>query len=385
MDLYNAILKELKRRKVAHVEKFAPFFISSAATHVFNIVNQKKRMWLKAGEPVNTRQHIMFVAPAGFGKSTFIRQFLKWPIVSILNGTTIDVAIEGTITGESTLVGTVKKGENGETIKVPGMAYEHANAMVGFEEFSAITGIIKADYSGMLDQSLLDLLDSGDVKRRVGGEVLGYHSDMSLIGGVQPARFDLSSGLGRRLIFIVYNPIEEDFDILRKAVFAMQSSNLVDQPKMKILQTQINLRVKEIRNQLTNVIWSSELEKYLYGLHIVHYEIPLYQSLALGYWLMKLDRIGGDLVVGLDDEVKRLINLERSFRRMAKDSTLFHNIIAILKEQREREMLQLKLYEILEDLGMNIEQIRDNINQMINLGWVRPFRRDEKLWIKLTK
>ena len=386
MDLYKAMLQELKRREIAHVEDFAPFYISSIGTHVFNLVNQKKRIWKMAGFPVNARQHVMFVAPAGFGKSLFIGQFLKYPILSILNGTSIDCAFEGSITGEASLIGSVIGiDEQDKPIIKYGLAHEHRNSIVGCEEFSAITAIANKDYAGALDQALLLLLDSGDVLRRLAATDIAYHSDMTLWGGVQPARYDLSSGLGRRLIFMVFHPTQQDLKDFRIALIKMENVK-IDQSKMTILHQELDKRFREIQNQLTGVSFTQEFYKLMHQMNIVHYEIPLYQRLALGYWLMKLDRIGGDLVVGLDDELKRIIHLQKTYRRSAKEGTTIGQVIAIIREKKEREIERDELYAILEDLSLNLEQIRDLLTNMVNLKWITVYNKpDGSVWVKLLK
>jgi len=93
LNLYEEIIKELENRKVAYARQFAPFYISSIATHVFNIANQRKHIYMEGGLPANTRQHILFVTVPGFGKSFILRQFLDGPD-SIVNGSTIQTTFE---------------------------------------------------------------------------------------------------------------------------------------------------------------------------------------------------------------------------------------------------------------------------------------------------
>ena len=382
MDLYKAILTELEKRNLAHVRQIAPFFISSIGTHKFNIINQQKNIWTQAGEVINARQHILFVAPPGWYKSTFLKQFLQKPTYSILNGTSVPCVFENSITGTSTFIGTVNP-SNGNISY--GLAHEHANGIVGFEEFSAITNAAKTEYAGTLGTDLLTALDSGDVARRVAGKEIRYHTDLTVWGGVQPARFDLSSGLGRRFTFIVFNPNYNDVveaRLKRKEMQHFKPNNAY----LKILRDQLDLRFKEIATGLTNVIFTAELYKEIHRLNIIPYEEVIYERLGLGYWLMKMDRIGGDLVVGLDTELKRLIELEHSHRKKAKKGTTLAQVLDILRTMPEREMEQQQLEDFLIEFSLNLNEIKEILQNLLYLGQITRYQKATGSWfIKLIK
>ena len=79
--LYNEILKELEARNTAQWNKFPPYFIISAACHMFNVVNQTKKIYLESGFANNTRLHISMIAPQGFSKSFWLKQFLDGTVL----------------------------------------------------------------------------------------------------------------------------------------------------------------------------------------------------------------------------------------------------------------------------------------------------------------
>ena len=105
-DLYREIVEELERRGVAYARDFAPFYISSMATHHLNLINNKKGFYTEAGLPINLRQHILFVTIPGFGKSFLLRQFMENQAYSIMKGTSIQCAFESWMS-EAGMVGSV--------------------------------------------------------------------------------------------------------------------------------------------------------------------------------------------------------------------------------------------------------------------------------------
>lgn len=384
MDLYKAILDELKARKLAHVNEIGPFYVSSIGTHKFNLVNQNKKIWTQGGQVINARQHILFVAPPGWGKSIYITLLLKDPSYSILNGTDVPCAFEGSITGTSSLVGTVVKSDEGKVMTKYGLAYEHSNGIVGVEEFSAITNIAKADYAGTLDTDMLLALDSGDLIRRMASKDIRYHTDFTLWGGVQPGRYDLSSGMGRRFLFIVFNPTWSDIIEFRNLRRLMQGYE-VNQGKLKILRDQINLRFKEINHNLTGITFTSDFYKEIHRLNVMPYEEVTYEKLALGYWLMKMDRIAGDLVVGLDNEIKRIIQIEHGHRKAVKKGTKENQIIDYVNSLPNKEIKEKELIDQLVEFSMDELEIRELVQKLIGWGKLKRETKVDGFWLKLLR
>ncbi len=93
VTVYNLILEELKYRNVMYYDRFGPFYIVSIGAHLFNLANKGEWEYPEVGdhpppikgskvltyesEVVDSRVHIMFVAPPGFGKTYFIEKFME--------------------------------------------------------------------------------------------------------------------------------------------------------------------------------------------------------------------------------------------------------------------------------------------------------------------
>ena len=203
-DVYEAILNELEARNVAYARKFPPYYISSLGCHIFNIMNQQKGIYTEAGLKVNTRQHIILVTVPGFGKSFWLRQFLENEL-SLVKGTKIGCTFESQMS-EAGFVGTAKFNSEGVAQESPGLCRNESNSIVGIEEFSAISAAVSQNYNAGLDTALLTALDSGMVRKRLAAGKIEYQTNLSLWTGVQPARYELSSGLARRFLFLLLIP-----------------------------------------------------------------------------------------------------------------------------------------------------------------------------------
>ncbi len=360
MNLYELIISTLESRKVAYARQFAPFYISSIATHVFNIANQRKHIYMEGGLPSNTRQHILFVTVPGFGKSFILRQFLEGN-AGIVKGTKINTTFENMMT-EAGFVGTVGKDNTGKKTETEGLCKEHSKSIVGIEEFSAITNSMAADYNYGLDTALLTALDSGMVRKRLANGKIEYNTDLTLWAGVQPARYNLSSGLGRRFLFVMFIPTYKDiyeFRIRRRAAKNIS----VDKDQLHRLHLKMNERFDQISNSLTRVNFNMDFYKELDKLNVIHYEEPIYERLALGYWLMKADSIFGELTIGTDHELVRLMQLEHYYRKEVKKGTQLVQVWAIIKDEGSIE--QDKLIKLLLDFSLDIETSRNIIKELI--------------------
>jgi hypothetical protein len=367
-DLYKEVILELEKRKGAHVRDIAPFYISSMATHVFNLTNQKKRILTDGGLPANVRQHIMYVAPPGFGKSYFVKQMLEHEDYSIVKGVNaFPCMFEGSMT-EAGLIGTIQAGKPGEGAKRNyGLAGgDGINAIVGMEEFAAITNAMVQEFNAGLDTSLLTSLDSGIVNKRLANGELKYQTNYTLWAGVQPARYDLSSGLARRFIFITYYPKWSDFHEMK--LRRRSAKNIKRTPEsMKTLHGLLDQRFHSIRNDVKNVTFHDDFYKILDKKKIIHYEEMLYERLALGYWLMR-EGISPNIEIRADPELERIILKEHTYRKSIKKgavSTVVWNLIKDMKTIGRKELKDQLL-----ELSMDYDESSSIINNLIRMKYV---------------
>ena len=330
-DLYREVIDEFERRKISHVREFIPFYISSLATHAFNLINQRKRIFLQGGKVANIRQPILYVAPPGFGKTLFLEHFLESPAYSILPETKIPVQFMSGNMTEASFVGQIEKNpQTGEVTTHLGYAHKYRDGILGCEEFSAVTRSFTQSYNTGLDTTLLTALDSGRVGKERGPGSIEYKTDLTLWAGTQPARYDLGSGFARRFIFLVFTPTWKDVLAYRKARRAMMNLN-VNYGVLKNLRSLLDKRFQDINN-VTNITFSQEFYTELDKHKIMHYEDEMIERLAIGYWLMKEPQIGGTLEVRTDPELVRLINLQKEYRIKARKGVNIEHTKAILRD-----------------------------------------------------
>ena len=370
MNLYDEILNEFERRNILHVRDIVPFFISSFATHNFNLVNQNKQILIYAGKPVDTRQHILFVAPPGGGKTFFLEQFLDSPAYSLLPGTDVQSKFMSGNMTEASFIGQIEKNpQTGDVVKKYGFAHKFANAILGCEEFSAVTRSFTQQYNAGLDTSMLTALDSGRVAKDRGPGSLEYKTSLTVWAGTQPARYDLGSGFARRFIFVVFIPTWSDIQGMINSIWGA-IDNPINQPKLAEIRKLINKRAFEIQNYVNKIIYDISFKSYMVKSYIMPYEQLLYQKMAIGYWLAKSEQLNGPLTVYMDDELKRIIQLERRYRKQAKRGISIEHVKLLLKTM-DAELMELdELLNILSDFSIDEESARAMLSSLAIQGLV---------------
>ena len=365
-DVYEAILNELEARNVAYARKFPPYYISSLGCNIFNIMNQQKGIYTEAGLKVNTRQHIILVTVPGFGKSFWLRQFLENEL-SLVKGTKIGCTFESQMS-EAGFVGTAKFNSEGVAQESPGLCRNESNSIVGIEEFSAISAAVSQNYNAGLDTALLTALDSGMVRKRLAAGKIEYQTNLSLWTGVQPARYELSSGLARRFLFLLLIP---NFNDIKQFKLNRRSSKNVKTNTLTLgkLKAAINTRYDDIMKKLEKVEFDRTVYKKLDELDVVHYEEPLYERIALGYWLMKVKEMPKTLTIKMDPTLDALFDNEKGDRFKIKRGTQLAQVWALVQDVGR--ISELKLKNHLLDFGMDWQDASDLIMTLIKLKWVK--------------
>ena len=272
--MYEAIMEELKSREVYMHEVYAPFYIASFVMHEFNLYNQAKGIYWVAKDLPNLRLHLLFVSPAGFMKTFFLEQFLRG------NNAIFRHVVPCTFVSNITEAGLVGQVTNtmGDLVLTPGLAKQYDEGIVGVDEFSAITKAFQVSYGSQIETQLLSILDSGWVYKRVGPGEISYLTNMTLWGGVQPARFDLTSGMGRRFMYMAFFPAKKEADELMDA-WAQSKGKMPDnrtqEVKKKVIQFKEELRrIKEVK-------FSEELVPYYKKIGLFPYEGSQFDRLSL--------------------------------------------------------------------------------------------------------
>ena len=340
MTLYNDILDDLHDRKLHFVVKIFPLYLCSYASHCFNLANQIHHIYSKHGQPVDTRVHIIMVAPPGWTKSFTLRTLIG-DDNAVFADTGVDFGFEASMTGAG-FIGSFSQSKDGVREEIPGAAQELAQGIMGIEEFSEITNMMQAQHSAELEGALLTVLDSGYARKRRAFGKISYQSFVSLWAGTQPTRLSLGSGFARRFAFIQIVPTPADRTVMKQLQI---DGRYVVEP-MKAL-TDLHDRIRLMRSdidRIRHVDFDSALDQWFQDTDIEHYECRLYEALALGYALMT-QSWDSRLYVSLTDELRSLLErqLEEKQAQLfgAEETAVVRTITSMGGKVEEMELMQV--------------------------------------------
>jgi len=336
MTLLDNVLKYFEECKIALSDKFVPYYVISACNHIANLENQKREFAIDGGRVVNLRLHVFFVAPPGFMKSLLLSKMLDGPF-SVFGATALQVGMEGAMT-EAGYVGTFKAVE-GQPIPVYGAAYEHQESILGIDEFASLTNSMKMEHSINLDTAMLTSLDSGYLIKRLALGKLKYVTQLTLWTGSQPSRFDLSGGLGRRLMFVCFIPSQKEEDMIR---LARRAGKNVNAPMGRL--SYIRDDVKEIMTKLKGVrkiIYDKSVYSMLDEISVPHYEEELYERICLGYNIATQD-FNDVIIVKTDRRLRGYVKQANEWRMEIKRGTEFSQAMVVLREMTHCSVTDVK-------------------------------------------
>lgn len=282
-------------------------------------------LYMMHGDAADMRNHIIFVAPPGAGKTLLIRQFcdieaafLRYtPIRPVMNGSMTEAGLAGTIT---------KKGDDYKFI--PGEAAVHHMSIFGVEEMHAITGMMEGMHS-LLEQFLM-ALDSGNVVKRLAGGKIRYKTHLTLMTGSQigETRLKLDSGIARRFLFIFFSPTPEEWDIIYAAAFDAIDIR-PNQIRTEIIRTKIEDIVFKLQEAEELRIDRDQFRVFGKKYGVPHYEINLMIRMAIG-WTIMSQNFGKVINVQLTPEIEEMMLRQVKWRTAVKFGSSVAQIKAIL-------------------------------------------------------
>jgi len=370
--IYDEIIDELRSRSVYRCETYAPYFIASMATHLFNLYNREKRVYYEAGRVPSLRAHILFVAPPGGMKSFYLEQFLR-DEYSILRDTGIPFGFEKKMT-EAGFVGKIETfkayGETHSKI-VYGAAKEYDKGIIGCEEFAGITAAFKQNYGAGLEDQLLTALDSGHIEKRVGDDSIKYNTQCTLWAGTQPTRIDISSGLGRRFMFLLFIPSDKEREELLQHWW--ESKNKRPNTKNLFRLRERISRFSEMLKVIKRIDFDDNILKFYMKNGIQPYEGSYLDRLLIGYTLSRYG-VSETVYITIDsNELKHLLKQQMVWREQIGFGADLMQIYYILKKDSEHDYtLELKkLYRLITKMGIDIESANKFIAKLAQLGIVK--------------
>lgn len=345
-------MAELDSRNAYKREVYAPYYICSLATHVFNLMNQTREVYWEGKKLPNMRLHILFVAPPGFMK-TYYMNVMGADRFSIFAQCGVKMGQEQAIT-EAGLIGTFNN-IAGMPVEQEGAARALAKGVLMIDEFSAITNALKVQYNSQMDSQLLAALDHGNVNKRLGAGKIEYKTNFTLWAGVQPARYDLTSGLGRRMCFLLFLPIRLDNDKLLEAMH--QARNIKPSiTEMNGLWGKLESWRKGM-DIIESVEYNDDVFQMYKRLGIFSYESSYFDRLILGWHLATY---GPDKKVHISVKHKELLDIVDREKRWRDDIAQGVDYIQLLK--------MIKVYGAEVDGHFNVSRAT-LVQEGIMVGW----------------
>jgi len=293
-----------------------------------------------------------------------MKQFLQGKY-AIFRGTGLNYGFELTIT-EAGFVGTIRQ-EMGEILVIDGAAKIYSDGILGIDEFSAIIKALQQQHSTLLDTQLLAALDHGLVCKRLGAGKIEYETQLTLWAGVQPARFDLTSGMGRRFIYLAFFPTHNEADELMEAWW--KSKNIKpNTSELDKLRNRIRQFIKDIKT-IRQVDFSDSILREYQRLGLFPFEGTYFDRLLIGYHLAAYGP-EKKVYIDLNDlELRRLINLELQWRRQIMLDAEASQLAAIIKSfggsiERQRLMEECIM------LGLDIRKVGSILDNMRKNGLI---------------
>lgn len=359
VDLARMMMDELIEGEVVNADIYPPFYIASAGAHFLNMVNKLRKFHWRNRKPMDLRIHPILVAPPGFSKSFFIHQMMEMPY-GLLTKTGTELVYQQSVTAAG-WIGTASRSRDGDVIDSVGDAQEHKFAIFGCEEFQ---GLFTKSSTEMID-ALLQTLDDGHLVKRVAAKRLDYQTYITLFGGAQVEHFNLSRGLFRRLTTMVFIPTKSDQQALVDAYFR-GGGRRYNARRLKKIRAGYKQRVKASQ-YIKEITISDKFEEWSRRRRIIHYELPVYERLIIGYNIMrKSANKDGVLECTIDRTLLNMLKNQFKWRKMLKKDLRENMIIQRIIEEDEMKVGDLFLQ--MADLGLELDKARMVVNGMLKRG-----------------
>ena len=373
MTLYRDILNLLDHRMVVHSNFLSALYICSIGSHMFNIKNKSTRVFTEGALLADARLHVVMVTVPGFGKSFMLKQFLN-NYNGICSNTKLKPSFAAAMTTAS-FVGSIKTDKEGNPVINKGICETYKTSILGIHEFAEITKSMTLSYNIGLQDALLAALDDGHIRKDVAAGGLDYITMLTLFTAVQPARYDLTSGLGRRLCFIIYIPTYSDIDKFRKN---RRKGRYVkdDIELLAKIRASIDKKYDEV-NKIKNIIFTEKFYQWMDKNNIIPYEEILYERIGIGYTIMNSDTIPEELIVDIDAELSVIMNRQKKDRRSIKIGIDSEQIWRVIKD--EDEIDKDKLIDFLLEFSLSRMDILSRLKTLTSMGWIKEFDHTYKI------
>lgn len=272
---------------------------------------------------------------------------------------------------EAGFIGTISN-MNGVNVPTEGAAMTFRYGMLLIDEFSAITNAMKVQYNSQMDSQLLAALDHGNVYKRLGTGKIEYKTNLSLWAGVQPARYDLTSGMGRRMCFLLFLPTRYDNDQLMETMARTRNIRPDDQ-NMRELWRSINAWYNEMY-KIERVEFDDSVLKVYKNMRLFSYESSYFDRLILGYHLATYGPEKHMHVTADNKELLEILQREKRWRDQIMQGVDFVQIERLIQtggvptDDGKYKITKRELVSEAIMVGWNAQQVHEMLIHMLKFG-----------------
>lgn len=367
------VLRELDSRGMLSYDVYAPFFVASYAMHVFNIMNKERKVYWESKRVPNLRLHLVFIAPPG-GMKSYTMSMLGGENVGVFHNAGIEVVTRQNM-NEAALVGTISM-QNGRPVTREGEAHHFANGIIMIDEFSGITDALRSSFNNQMDTQLLAALDHGHIVKSVAGGNIEYDTNFTLWAGIQPARYDIQRGLGRRLCFLVNVPDEEMKKQMRRAIW--KSKNIRNSEGEQKKLSEIIQMWSSGFTRIQRIDYDDSIFDLYEELGLETYDMTSYDRIILGYHLARYGATEHIVLKVEDPFLKRMITLQHQWRKNVINGPDLLQIQTLIKdygefnpETQEYEIGRQRLNDASSTYQMSISNLHDKLMEMVKYGMIQ--------------
>lgn len=331
-SLYQIIREEVEDIGLISVPNVVERFCASVGAHLVNQVNLQERKWYSAGALENFRIHIVFMAPSGFSKTTFMSLFLS-PTYGFFSRAQdiLKTTVSTSFTGESWVGAVERDQKTGDYTATDGLLVRYRTGMVAADEFARLKDMIESRGEERDVSYLLSALGGDCVEKQHSGKPITIRDiGTTFWCGLRPTRVYIGdSGLARRFSFQTYYPT------LKEAGQFKEASRRANAPISNNCKIDVANKIEELKRGLKEVNKFDLTDVYRFidaDSTIPHFEAQIYQRLALGFGVAS-DRFPH---ITMFKEMGDLINDEKENRRQIRANPKIEMVFHIIRENGGR-------------------------------------------------
>lgn len=384
-SIYDMLVKEFEHRDIFIIPNITERLSASIGSHILNLVNLDKHYFYNAGMLANFRNHVVFIAPSGWGKSIYFRSILP-PDTGFLSEAQmlISSSVRQTFSIESWM-GTKVKGPDGEIEDTEGVFGRYKRGIIGADDYQRIKVMFNGEGVSHDEIYLMTALDTSKATKDLaygGIEINGI--GMTLWVGIRPTTLTLTSGLARRFTFQRFFPCRQEAEIFREIARKQMRTNISEELEKhhKEVAKTLQYTYMKIDEAGAVEIDYSEVNEFLDEMDVPHFEEQIYRRLAVGMAVAE----GNYPQVKLTEHTKSLITDELRARDAIRSSMWCDVIrrILIAEEDYKMKLTEMKQF-LMRYYQLTEDEVRHVLAEVKMKGVVAYTRQDKVKYIKLRE